>query len=188
MIPIQQKITVQGALGERMSYTISSSFGAAKPLNIAGSAKGWRALLKEAWRHTGRYWHRFILPKHFQPQAVYEYQYAERTIAYRRRKTRKFGHNRPLVFTGRMERDVRRILDVRVSSKAARVVLHGPRYLYMKGGKRGTGPNMAAELAAISERDAKALATVMDRFVGRKTARGRILNAAAGHALGAAAA
>lgn len=47
------------------------------------------------------------LPRHFQAGAENRYHYQRRRLKYQQRKMRKFGHNRPLVWTGRTEQGLR---------------------------------------------------------------------------------
>lgn len=143
MIPIKHTITRRG---------------------LGFEAKEWRAILQAAWFQLGAFWHAVILPKHFTEAGGREYGYQERANLYMRRKWRKFGHAKPLVWQGSLERDVRRIVDVRASSSGARVVLHGPQYLYQYR-KDLSQPDKARELTAISPRDAGQLAYRLDAFI-----------------------
>jgi len=150
MIPIKQKLTRKG---------------------LGFSAGEWRPLLKSGWGKVGRFWHRVILRKHFTVAGASEYGYQRRSKGHETRKLRKYGHRRPLVFTGDLERQVSRVVDVRASSKGARVVLHGPRYLWQYRKDYGQ-PNKAAELQTVSKRDAKLLAEVLDEHIRQEANRG----------------
>ena len=134
---------------------------------------------EEAWERAGQHWHAQILRRHFEPGAWSEYLYTARSRSYRARKQRKHGHDRPLVFSGVLERDVLRVRDVRAkgargsSGGRAQVVLHGPRYLYTgragatgaAAGRAANAVSLSTELAAVSERDARELAAVLERSV-----------------------
>jgi len=58
-------------------------------------------LLMLMYRHL-----RETIPKHFRDGAQNVYHYRTRTIKYQRYKLKKKGHNRPLVWSGRTERDI----------------------------------------------------------------------------------
>lgn len=60
-----------------------------------------RLLLAEMFRHL-----RETIPKHFQAGAQNVYHYKARTLKYQRYKLKKKGHNRPLVWSGRTEREI----------------------------------------------------------------------------------
>ena len=127
--------------------------------------KEWGVALRMAWQKVAEFWHGTILGKHFEEGAVQEYGYSHRTTKYRIRKRKKFGHDRPLVFTGNLEKLMKRTRDIRVGKKGgylgADIVLHGPSYLYAY--HKGTQVNKAAELRAISKGDAQKCAQVMDQ-------------------------
>jgi len=167
-------------------------------------AKTWRGMLKEAWERAGRHWHRYILRKHFQRGAYAEYNYQPRTTKYEKRKARVKGHRRPLVWSGQAEREAHRTLDLRVTSKGAKIVLHVPKHLYayklpeQRFKKiRGGGvlpytihlhdPHKAEELSAVSDRDAELLARVIDKELQKMIdADNRVTELTAGHRTGAA--
>jgi len=137
------------------------------------SISAWRAISKVAWERAGEVWHSEILPKHFQAGAEREYGYQRRSRRHNERKQRKFGHRRPLEFTGDLKRHVTRVRDIRTVGDnsrrrgAAKVVLHGPSYLYAYR-KDANQPNKARELQAVSRGDARRIARVMDEVLTRE--------------------
>lgn len=151
--------------------------------------KYWREISQEAWLRAGEHWHRFILRKHFTRGAFAEYNYEprqkdryytdktgrrRRRSGYETRKFKKFGHRRPLVYTGQLQQLVMRVRDVKATGEGARggqarITLHGPRYLYQYR-KDLTQPDKAAELAAVSPADADHLNKVLTREMDRKLA------------------
>jgi len=146
MIPIHQKITREGT---------------------GFDASSWRGLLKLAWLAAGRLWHERILPKHFTRQGATAYGYQPRSAAYMRHKGKRWGHQKPLVFRGDLDREVKRIRDVRATSKGSRVVLHGPRHLHAYR-KNYNQPDKAAELRAVTEAEAgQDLAPTIDATLQR---------------------
>jgi len=147
------------------------------------SAKEWREILKRAWDWAGKYWHKFILPKHFTRAGASEYNYKPRKKETEIRKARKFHHRRPLVFSGDLERAAKRVRDIRASSKGANIILKNlPRYVFQY---RGDDPRKARELTAASERDAKAVAAVMDKQIQRDIDKGaKTIDLTRGHSTG----
>jgi hypothetical protein len=80
------------------------------------SAKWHNEAAKEGWQHTARYWHVTLRDKHFTEAGAREYGYTKRkgegmvrgSKAYKRsytgRKEARFGHTRPLEFSGKSRR------------------------------------------------------------------------------------
>ena len=144
-------------------------------------AKTWRGFLKDAWAKAGRFWFRKILGKHFKTSAKSEYDYQPRKPGYMKRKAKRFGHQKPLVLSGNLQRMVGRIENVRETSKGANVTLHGPRYLYMYR-KNLKEVDKAKELRAVSEKDAGLLGEVLDKNIVREANKtGKKVNMTKGH-------
>lgn len=144
-------------------------------------AKTWREFLKEAWEETAKYWHQYILPKHFTRAAIGEYSYDPRTAAHEKLKARKYGHRRPLVFTGELERQATRIRATSSTARGGKIKLHTPWYV-SQFRKALNHPDMGAELRAISQADAEALAKVIDEFMARRIKQeNQTVNISAGH-------
>lgn len=161
------------------------------PIKISVTRKGtpfdartWKEIIKESWNSAGILWHKNLLNKHFTQKGAAEYRYQKRSWRYTKRKQKKFGHRKPLVYTGELKRHVKRVEDVRANSKGARVVLHGPRYLYQYR-KDLNAPDKAFELQQISKADAAALAAWMDQDIQKKidSEREYERNLSAGHRL-----
>lgn len=134
-------------------------------------------------RSVARDWHKDTLPKHFAQGAGSRYHYARRSRDYYRQKLRRFGHNRPLVYTGESERAAKMASRITGSAKTARLVLPLiPRYFHApaKGvcGKR-SGPDKMTELGRITPAEGNAmvrlyaerLARRLDRIKTTKTLR-----------------
>ena len=133
----------------------------------------WRNVSKVAWKHAGEVWHDELLPKHFTEEGAREYRYKRRSRRHREKKLRRYGHSRPLEFSGELRRQVMRVRDVRVVGDnsrrrgTAKVVLHGPRHLYAF--RRDLDqPNKAKELQAVSRADARRIGRVMDESLTRE--------------------
>ncbi len=128
-------------------------------------ARTWRDILVSAWQSVGVFWHTKILPKHFTREGAREYGYKPRSKNYMIRKARKFGHQEPLVWSGELHRQARMWRDVRAASSGARVVIHGPKYLYQYR-KNQNDPRKAQELQMISAADAEACGNELDKAIG----------------------
>ena len=132
-----------------------------------GSPEATRKALGEAVREAladiGRYWHGEILPKHFLSSATARYGYKRRGGRYTKRKRKKFGHRRPMVYTGRMQRDLRGRAEIRSSTRSARVKMRTARALNFSGrAKRGDYPDMKAEVTETTAAERLTLAKRVD--------------------------
>jgi hypothetical protein len=106
-------------------------------------------ILKTLNLDTMRHIKDFFWPKHFQnsPETypgAGGYRYSKRTDAYQRQKFRKFGHNRPLVYTGALERAVSGSAKISGTSRGATLRARSPHFLRLKN---------RLEIEAVSERE-----------------------------------
>lgn len=140
-------------------------------INYVGSpdhtAKIFRPILKEELQNVIRFWHKDMLPNHFTTTAVNRYGYQKRSKKYMIRKARKFGHQRALVFSGEMERQVTRMIRVSGSSKRARGRLSGPRYLFAYRKDVGQ-PDKAADLTAVTQEEVLTMAKFLDQKMTKR--------------------
>lgn len=148
------------------------------------SAATWREVSQRAWEAVAAFWHEKILPKHFDRGAYREYGYPARSRKHEERKQRRFGHQRPLVFSGKLERQVLRMREVRAQGGTGGVRRAGPAAgsraeggvavkvfgpAYLRPTKAAPGQiNFAAEISAFSNRDRKAIAVELDRALRRE--------------------
>jgi len=65
------------------------------------------------------------LPGHFEEVAYSEYQARPRTTKYTARKQKKFGHNRPNVYTGRLRKSVLNKVKITATQHVARLTTSG---------------------------------------------------------------
>jgi len=65
------------------------------------------------------------LPKHFEESAYGEYGARTRTTKYTARKQKKFGHNRPNVYTGRLRRSVLNKVKITATQHGSRLTTSG---------------------------------------------------------------
>lgn len=114
-----------------------------------------------AWEAVGAYWKANILPKKFTSAGGQEYRYRSRSVKYLAEKQREKGHQHPLVFTGRLQRQVTsgaQVVVKRNKRGQPRVTVKLPGPNYLKG--RST---VARELKRVSAKDATELAAVLER-------------------------
>lgn len=128
----------------------------------------WGKIMQQAWGLAGGVVKRQALPRHFGPSAATEYGYAPRTREWEARKLRTHGHRRPLEATGELRRRAENRGRVKPGKAKVRVTLTGlPAYV----GRRGRGPDIQAELEAVSERDVSEVAAAMEEFILQELSR-----------------
>lgn len=103
-------------------------------------------------------WHQTFLPEHFESGATFKYGYRGRTPRYNKRKRKKYGHNRPLEFSGTGKRAAVRQIRVSGTSKSARGRLPGTQVFNFGGGARQ--PDMRKELLTVLPSEEKVLTEV----------------------------
>lgn len=141
-------------------------------------AREWNKMLKTVWYHVGRFWHRYILPKHFTQKGANEYKYAKRqgqgweadrgwSRTYHARKIKIKHHGNPLEYTGSLKRAAMGLVDVRATGNGANIYLRGlpPHVNFMP---HAASPNMKAELTAISLKDTETLIRVGDKEINKQ--------------------
>ena len=112
-----------------------------------------RKVVKATLKDTGTLWHKKFLPWHFKEFAGAKYGYRKRSSSYAKKKLRLRGHRNPLVWSGRMQRELMRRRQLTGTAKAVRVRMTGPPYLKYH--------NKPRELTAITEKEAQALAQAL---------------------------
>ncbi len=157
------------------------------PLNITIrkntniSREGWKQAKREAWAEAARFWFDFILPGHFKNSASKRYNYQPRKgeagnsspggfrRSYTGKKLARYGHTKPLVLTGELERVIDRRFDIRVAKSGVGVTLflHGPKYLHQFR-KDHSAPDKAAEITATDKRDRDQLSRLITRVLAEK--------------------
>ncbi len=103
--------------------------------DVKVTKKAFARAVNAAFIKAIRWWHRKVLPKHFQVGAERRYRYGRRTEKHRVRKVRAKGHGRPLVFSGDMEREVRSRITLKAAKTKPKVRgrMLGPDYLRPAG-------------------------------------------------------
>lgn len=136
-------------------------------------------ILKEAFRLTLSFWHKSMRPKHFTKAGATEYGYDKRSGergsgrafkgSYTQKKLRKFGHTKPLVYTGE-SMNLSRIRDVRSTSKGGRVVMRVPTFNRRPKGKKRS---MREEMTQVSVKERNQLVRIFERAVDAQIKRVR---------------
>lgn len=117
------------------------------------SRRVWNAAQKAAWLSDARMWVAAFREKHFTAAGAAEYRYARRTAKYEADKQRRFGHTRPLEYTGESRR---RTANATTSSTSRRgVVRMNAPALNFQNPKGAAKPRL--ELTSISQREAELL-------------------------------
>ena len=115
--------------------------------------------VKPVMRGIGKHWHDRLLGKHFTEKGAREYGYQRRTLEYRVEKRKTMGHSRPLVYTGELEKAVKRAYILASTKKSVKVKMKGPRHLhYNPPQKSGRPINKADELTRVSQKEITAIA------------------------------
>lgn len=140
------------------------------------SKRNHRKVMNEANRAAMTWVLRYVVPRKFTPRASREFPgyFRERSTKHRERKQRQFGHNLPLVYTGKMRSRVLGQSKVRATYKGATLTMR-PGHAIREEQRR--------ELEAISPAHRKRMSQIVlktymrlstdRRFLSRKTTRGR---------------
>ena len=123
-----------------------------------------RPFLKEALQLTIRHWHEQHLPRHFERSAYGRYHYQRRTAKHELRKLRKYGHQDPLRFSGRLMREVTSRIRISGTARMAQAALRGPRYLYQFRKDR-KAPDKAVELRKTTRKEEREMGDFLDRYL-----------------------
>lgn len=132
-----------------------------------GMARRINGMKKVAWAGAAELFHTQMRDKRFTQAHARAAGYANRSLAYQRRKRKKWGHNNPLQWSGRTRRDVR-MARISSTSNSARVAYSGARVLNFRNPKSQTNP--AKEFATITQREANEIARRMDSILDEKLA------------------
>jgi hypothetical protein len=127
--------------------------------------KAFKEARPKAMAKLARHWFDKVLPRHFEESAKSRYKYRARAKRYEDRKLRDFGHTKPLVWTGTMQRTLMQSVVIKATSKRATVAMGQTAPNWLKGyiafkGKRGTGPDKWLEIKRIPPDEGKELAQI----------------------------
>lgn len=140
---------------------------------VPGSAnlgqREFNALVREAWRECGNFWHQYFRPKHFTQAGAKEYAYNLRTANYMISKADRKGHQAPLVWSGGL-RNFCKAFRVEVTAKSSgsqcRVILPDA------SGANRRHPNsnidMRDELTRVSDAEREAIVELFNEILDEK--------------------
>lgn len=124
--------------------------------------RGLRRVMKRVNIETVREWWSRFMPLHFTVGGGRRYGYESRTFTYNERKRKKYGHTRPLVFSGRTERSVKRFIGFRGSNAlrgVGRMQANALNFGGRAGGRNLRGiPPMRDELTRVTNDEVSHLA------------------------------
>lgn len=120
--------------------------------------KHFRPFVKDANKNAARHWHTKLLPKHFTTEGGKKYQYRKRSKKHMKAKAKLAGHQRPLVFSGDMERQSKQNVRATSTGKSGRVRFKAP--WYAKKQFRGN-PSYESEMTVLAEDEIKAMAEIL---------------------------
>lgn len=124
---------------------------------LNGWKRGWDRVRTGIHAFAGKYWHKHILKRHFQPGAMDRYGYQERTEGHLKAKLRLWHHDRrdisyarehPLHYMGRAEAQVKSLAMIRTFPSRFSVQMRSPSYMGMRP-KKPSHPNMGQEIATV---------------------------------------
>jgi len=128
-------------------------------------SKTYTAGSKKAWFETIKAFHQHLRDARFTEEHARVARYAKRTKAYLKEKQQKFGHQRPLEYSGETRRAVR---SVKITGKTSygTAAYAGARKLNFRRGPNA--PNMAKEFRHITADEKKKLAAAYDVSLNRE--------------------
>lgn len=147
------------AVGVTLKYV---GIAAASPNDMEKAASA-------ALNDLGAKWHGDYLPLHFQDSAYTRYGTERRSAKYNKSKLSRFGHQRPLVWTGQLEQSATSSARIAATPRGVEITFSsGSRALNFSGsGKRRVFhyPNMRAELTAVATDEPDRFARFLDSRV-----------------------
>lgn len=130
-----------------------------------GMRKRLNAQKKDAWYEAATMYHREMTPKRFTEEHARRAGYTKRKRAYNRRKYKRFGHTRPLEFTGTAKRAVIREASITNTSNGAKVRYRGGRVFNFRNPKSEV--NMLLEFTTVLQDEADQIADTFDKHLDR---------------------
>lgn len=109
----------------------------------------------ESMKQVLTWWKSERFPRRFSESAYQEYRLPQRTKTYRKAKRRKYGHDRPLEYTGRMMREMKQSHRLAVRShRKGKLVMTAPIYVnYKRTTKGGRVINKRDELTKLLKKE-----------------------------------
>jgi hypothetical protein len=119
------------------------------------------AQMKQSWFEAGRYFHLNMRERRFTQAHATKAGYAKRSVKYTQYKFRKFGHTRPLEFSGTARR-LMKSANISSTSKGARVAYPGARVFNFRNPKSDPKMSLNIEFRSLTFDDAEELEGVID--------------------------
>jgi len=135
--------------------------------------RAFNRIVAEALREPLHYWYHHFLPLHFTEAAKKRYSYTVRSLRYTRRKRREKGHIKPLVWSGRLQRDALKKYRITTNSKRGRVAMWVPWYINYDT-EKSSGENTVikkAEMLRVIKPEIEEMAGVFARAIERGMAK-----------------
>jgi len=129
------------------------------------SKKNLRPIIKKALAEVVEEWHEETLPGHFTERGRRRYKYRARRKSYARTKRSNYGHNDPLVKTGTLRRQAKRMVRTTGSSKSAKANMTVPWYATKRFGGRDP---YADEMTAVTLSESRAMAKKLKNKIDKK--------------------
>ena len=136
-----------------------------------------RGMLTNAWRAVGEKWHRDFRPKHFTVEGGKAYGYLPRSgdlrtpgskaffRSYQGRKFAKFGHTKPLVWSGTSEQQTATGTSIEPRVDGVRIVMNAP---HLEFRNPRSQIDMQDELTRVTAPERAELAEVHNREMDRQ--------------------
>ncbi len=145
------------------------------------SAAQMKELILESWTLVGEDWHRRLRPKHFTTAGAREYGYKPRKgeagnadsksfwRSYTGRKQKKYGHTRPLVWSGELEQLSRaRRIEARAFSTRSKVRVIMPQAQKANFRNPHSQINMREELTTVSDAEVVEIAELHNQSMNER--------------------
>jgi hypothetical protein len=117
--------------------------------------RGHNQVMNIGHRNTMTYLKEKYIPLHFSPVAYFRYGFKARSLAYTKRKLRKYNHNMPNVYSGRLMQAV--LNNSRITATRSRGTFQAKGYFPMTRERRD-------ELEIVNEQEQKSLSKHLQDF------------------------
>lgn len=121
--------------------------------------------LKAGWADAARYFHDKLRDRRFTQAHATKAGFAPRRKKYISKKYKKFGHTRPMEFTGTARRAVAGFVRITSTSKGSRAAYPGARVFNLKNPNSDPKMNLNVEFRTILPEEAELLADVIEARV-----------------------
>jgi len=123
------------------------------------------AALKQEWARVGKTWHKKFVPLHFTRTAYSRYNYQKRTKAYTRQKRKKWGHVKPLTWSGTTQKAITAAPTIKSSANKVTIDMAAGNLLNTRKGKyqKAKPIDKRAELLRVTRAEQNELSDQMQR-------------------------